>query len=117
MQTTRVLRFGGMLIGGIVSSLLLAAFILPPLLDWNEYRSNVEKAAKNLLNMELKIDGDLEIRLLPVPTVLVNDMRLLSSSKDKNIATAGSLDVALSAMALLSGNVEVSHLTLGAAKL
>lgn len=117
MQSARIVRLGGILIGGILSTLLLAAFIVPPLLSWNEYRSEIEALAGNLLNQHVKIDGDIELRLLPVPMVRVGDMHILAAEQGKNIAAVGSLDVSLSAVEMLFGNVSVTRLTLSEVKL
>lgn len=117
MDTARVLRLGGMLVGGIIATFILAAFIVPPFLDWNKYRGQVESAASSLLDQQVKIDGDLKVSILPIPTVNVTSVRLLGTTEEISIATVGSLDVALSAMSLLSGNVNISRLTLDDAKL
>ena len=117
MQSARIVRLGGILIGGIISTLLLAAFIVPPLLSWNEYRGEVEAIAGNLLNQQVKIDGDIELRLLPVPIVRVGDMHILSAEQGSNIADVGSLDVSLSAVEMLLGNVSVTRLTLSEVQL
>lgn len=117
MQSARILRLGGILIGGVISTLLLAAFIVPPLLSWNEYRSEIESLAGNLLNQQVKIDGDIELRLLPVPIVRVGDVQILAADQDKNIAAVGSLDVSLSAIEMLFGNVSVTRLTLSEVEL
>lgn len=117
MQVAKILRISGIIFGSIFGTLLLAAFVVPPLLDWNEYRDEVEGAASNLLNKQVKINGDLEISFLPVPTVRVSDLHILAPDNENTIATVGSLDVAMSAMALLYGDVKVSRLTLSALKL
>ena len=117
MQSARIVRLGGILIGGVISTLLLAAFIVPPLLSWNEYRSEIEDLASNLLSQQVKIDGDIELRLLPVPMVRVGDMHILAGEQGKNIAAVGSLDVSLSAIEMLFGNVSVTRLTLSEVKL
>lgn len=117
MQSTRILRLGGILIGGVISTLVLVAFIVPPLLSWDEYRSEVEALASNLLNQQVKIDGDIELRLLPVPIVRVGDVHIIAAEHDKNIVAVGSLDVSLSAVDMLFGNVSVTRLTLSDVKL
>lgn len=117
MQSTRIVRLGGIVIGGVISTLVLAAFIVPPLLSWNEYRSEVEALASNLLSQQVKIDGDIELRLLPVPIVRVGDVHILAAEHDKDIAAVGSLDVSLSAVEMLFGNVSVTRLTLSEVEL
>lgn len=82
------------------------------LIDWNQYRDTLADLASERLGMQVELAGDLNLGLLPRPTVTAQAVRLspLQSSFNDTIATADRIDMHLGLAALFSGSVELQSL-------
>jgi len=105
-----------LLIGlGVVVLLLVAAVLVGPrFVDWNAYKPRVIEAVRNATGRELAIDGDISVSLLPTPTLSVAGVRLanLQGASTPDMARLKSLDISVALMPLISGNVQVTKVTL-----
>ncbi|MCF6302733.1 MAG: AsmA family protein, partial [Devosiaceae bacterium] len=55
---------------GILAILILgAAFVVPRLMDWNDYRARLEALAEANLGTDVIIGGKIEFTLLPQPKI------------------------------------------------
>lgn len=105
MQTTLL----GLAIAFIIA--LLAALIGPHFVDWNQFRPQFEAEASRVLGAPVRVNGTLDARLLPTPTLHlrsvtvggVNDPRRLSAEK---------LDVEFSLGAAMRGEWRARELSL-----
>ena len=100
---------------GVVVLLLVAAVLMGPrFVDWNTYKPRVIEAVRNATGRELAIDGDISVRLLPTPTLSVAGVRLanLQGASTPDMARLKSLDISVALMPLISGNVQVTKVTL-----
>ena len=55
---------------------LLAALVGPFFVDWNQYRTTFETEASRLVGMQVRVRGGIEARMLPVPSVVLNDIKV-----------------------------------------
>ncbi|HSY88290.1 MAG TPA: AsmA family protein [Verrucomicrobiae bacterium] len=100
---------------GVVVLLLVAAVLVGPrLVDWNAYKPRVIEAVRNATGRELAIDGNISVSLLPTPTLSVAGVRLanLQGASAPDMARLKSLDISVALMPLISGNVQVTKVTL-----
>jgi len=100
---------------GVVVLLLVAAVLVGPrFVDWNTYKPRVIEAVRNATGRELAIDGDISVSLLPTPTLSVAGVRLanLQGASTPDMARLKSLDISVALMPLISGNVQVTKVTL-----
>lgn len=84
------------------------------LVDWNQYRETLAELASERLGMRVELAGDLNLGLLPRPTVTAQAVRLSPLQTDFNdtIATADRIDMHLGFAALISGSMELQSLAL-----
>ncbi|NBP72806.1 MAG: AsmA family protein [Alphaproteobacteria bacterium] len=65
--------------GGLVVFLVAAALIVPGLIDWHSYKSEISAEAKKVTGRTLEIAGDLELGILPTPHVRASDIRFANA--------------------------------------
>jgi uncharacterized protein involved in outer membrane biogenesis len=63
-------------LGSIVVALLAALFAVPAMIDWNGYRGVFEEEATRVLGREVRLGGNVNLRLLPAPYVSFERMRI-----------------------------------------
>ncbi|MCB1510910.1 MAG: AsmA family protein [Hyphomicrobiaceae bacterium] len=56
-------------LAGLLLAVLCALFAVPPLIDWNQYRGVFEEEVSRFLGREVRVGGDVRLRILPVPYV------------------------------------------------
>ena len=93
---------------------VIAAFVVPSFIDWNSYKPEITERIEALTGRQLSIDGDIEIALLPSPKLRISDARLsnLEGAKSADMARLQALDLRLALGPLISGDIQVSSLTL-----
>ncbi|MGO9362725.1 MAG: AsmA family protein [Rhodomicrobium sp.] len=96
----------------ILILLLGAAFAVPALVDWNSYRSAIEKEASAVLGRKVSILGDIDIVLLPEPHLRASDVAAGNGKNDGVLMTAAAVDVSLSLDALFGGRLDAGKLRL-----
>jgi uncharacterized protein involved in outer membrane biogenesis len=101
-------------IGGLLVGLLALLFAAPALVDWNRYRGIFEEEATRFLGREVRVGGGVNLRLLPVPYVRFEQVRIAdtSGSVGHPLFKADDFTVWLSIGALLSGGIEASDIEL-----
>ena len=100
---------------GVLVLLLVAAVLVGPrFVDWNAYKPRVIEAVRNATGRELAIDGDISVSLLPSPTLSVAGVRLANfqGGSTPDMAQLKSLDISVALIPLISGNVQVTKVTL-----
>lgn len=63
-------------LGGAVVALLAALFAVPAMIDWNGYRGIFEEEATRVLGRDVRLGGNVNLRLLPAPYVSFEKMRI-----------------------------------------
>jgi len=106
----RVLR----LIGALIVCGLAALFFLPRLVDWSHYRGVFEEEASRLLGREVRVGGQVKLRLLPVPYVRFETVRIFDAggNEDRPAFKADGFTIKLSVPPLFRGILEASQVEL-----
>lgn len=98
-------------IAGVLIALLATLFIAPYLIDWNGYRGDFEREASRMLGREVRIGGDLNVRLLPRPYVRLEKVRVAGEpgAPDEPLFRADAFTLNLSVTPLLRGVIEAKE--------
>jgi uncharacterized protein involved in outer membrane biogenesis len=101
-------------LGVLVLLLVIAVAVGPRFVDWNAYKPRVIEAVQKATGRQLSIDGNISLSLLPSPTLSVGGVRLanLPGASAPDMAKLKSLDVSVALMPLISGNIQVTKVTL-----
>ena len=100
-----------MWVAGLLVAVFAALFAVPPLVDWNQFRGVFEEEASRLLGREVRVGGQVNLRILPVPyvsfeKVSISDAPGLSGA----FLRADRFTMLLSAPPLLRGVMEARQL-------
>lgn len=86
-------------------------FALPPLIDWNQYRGVFEEEASRMLGREVRVSGKVDLRLLPVPFVQFEKIRIADAPGiPGSFVRADNFTLLLSVPPLLRGVIEARKL-------
>lgn len=99
---------------GLVVLAVAAAFIVPPLMDWNGYKADIAEAVKEATGRDITIDGDISVSLLPSPEASVSGIRLsnMDGGTEDTMVALESVDAEIALWPLLSGEIKVESVTL-----
>ncbi|HWK45992.1 MAG TPA: AsmA family protein [Stellaceae bacterium] len=107
------------LIGGLVVLVLCIGGLLvaPMLIDWN-FLKPAEPIGIGA-GLRMAVDGDIQLRLLPRPAVVLTRVRVINpvasippGANQPDLARIQRVSLALDPLALLSGNLRITRLTL-----
>jgi hypothetical protein len=101
----------GLAILAALAVLLLAAWQIPPLLDWSRYRGTIATYASARLGRKVSIAGQVRLTLLPRP-MLMADQVSLADRGDGISARLGTLRLEVALGSLLAGHVVPRALSL-----
>lgn len=65
-----------MWLGGLLIAVFALLFAGPHFVDWNSYRGVFEEEATRMLGRRVRVGGNVNVRLLPAPYVLFEDLRI-----------------------------------------
>src|SRR5688572_13858982 len=101
-------------IAGLFSLALAALFAVANFVDWNGYRGVFEEEATRILGREVRVGGDVNVRLLPSPYVSFEKLRIAdpSGATGEPFFRAESFTMRLSAPPLLKGIIEANEIVL-----
>lgn len=96
----------------IIVAILTAALAVPHFVDWNRYRGVFEVQAAHVFGRAVKIDGDVDLKILPTPFIKMRGVRVADErgSFQRPFAEADRFDMYLSLPSLLSGSVEARRI-------
>ncbi len=100
--------------GGIVGLLIVALLALPSLIDLNGRKPEIAAMVKKATGRDLVLDGPIALSILPTPTVTLSGVKFFNvpGSKNPNMVEVKTVTVKPALGALLTGNLEVSEVTL-----
>ena len=101
----------GIVLGVLLGLAGLAAFVVPPMLDWNRYRATLAELVSDRLGREVHIDGALSLALLPEPTLTAARITLADAGDGVSI-TVAELRLRLALGPLLRGQVDAQELVI-----
>ncbi len=98
----------------LLIAVFAAAFAAPYVVDWNEYRTVFEAQASKLAGRPVRVEGAVDLTILPVPEVRFEQVSIADSSGrfETPSATARAFRMALSIPPLLRGKVEARKIEL-----
>lgn len=102
-------------LGLTLALLILVVLVAPALVPWNEFRSRVADGLAGLTGRQVVIDGDLNLTLLPVPTLMAGDVRLLDAGEP--LARISQVSMRVRPWPLLQGQVQIEQLALDGAEM
>lgn len=99
---------------GLLVVLVGGALVVPGMIDWNDYKGDIAARVKAATGRDLRIEGNLEISLLPTPRLAVNRVRLANSpgAAERDMVSLKSLRVLIKLAPLLQGRIEVESIVL-----
>jgi large subunit ribosomal protein L24 len=106
VQTTLL----GLAIAFIVA--LVAALVGPYFIDWNQFRPQFEAEAARVIGAPVRVDGGLEARFLPTPTLRLSSVTV-GGVNDLGRFRADKLDVEFSLGDLMRGEWRANELAIG----
>jgi len=113
------MRRARLLLGGVVLLLalgLVAAWVLPPLLDWSRYRDSIAILASGRLGREVRIAGPVSLTLLPEPELTADGVSLADAG-DGIAIRAAQLRLRVALGALAAGRIDAQELVLRGAEM
>lgn len=93
-------------------AIMLAAWVVPPVLDWNQYRETVAGLASRSLGRGVIIDGPIVLRLLPEPSLIAGKISFSDQDSQGVQVSARELRLRLGLWPLLSGHIDARELVL-----
>lgn len=99
-------------IGVVIVVALFTALVGPFLIDWNGYRSLFEVRLSEAIGRPVVIDGDLDVRLLPIPAIRAEQVAINARSSEGGMAllVAPLFRASIPLAPLLRGQLRVTEL-------
>jgi uncharacterized protein involved in outer membrane biogenesis len=107
----RALRITSAILVVLAVTLFAGAWLLPPLLDWNRFRTVLADLASTRLGRTVVIKGPVTLTLLPQPVLTAADVSVAEEGNGVTIA-ADELRLRVALGPLLSGHVDAQELVL-----
>ncbi len=108
----RFLRGFGIGVVGLAALLIIAAWAVPPMLDWGRFRASIAAIAGAQLGRSVQIGGDVALRLFPQPVLTASDVTLPEQG-DGISARIANLRLEVELGPLMAGRLVVRDLVLG----
>ena len=101
-------------IGVLLMVTAAAVLIGPGLIDWNQYKGDIQTQVRNATGGDIRINGDISITVLPAPALIAEDVSLanMDGAQAKNMLQLKSLEVRVALAPLLGGQVKVERVKL-----
>ena len=106
---------GLLYVGGLLVVILAALFGLPYAIDWNSYRGVFEEEASRILGRDVRVAGNVGLRLLPSPYVHFEKLRIGGAANEEGgrpLFRAEGFTMWLSVPPLLKGAIEARDIEL-----
>ncbi len=93
--------------------LFAALLIGPSFVDWNKYKPQIIEQAKTMAGYDVKIDGDLNLSLLPSPRLKIEGLSVAApKGETQPLLAMKRAEVSVSVLPLLVGAIEVDTIRL-----
>jgi len=95
----------------VVIAILLVA---PGFIDWSSHKSKIENQLQKATGYDVALNGDIELALLPFPRIMIEDLQVKApqGSVNETLVSIGRLDVHISLIPLLRGEIPVDSIRL-----
>ncbi|MDQ0518489.1 uncharacterized protein involved in outer membrane biogenesis [Kaistia geumhonensis] len=95
----------------MIIAVLFAALVVPLVIDWNAFRPTFEREAEKVLGQTVHVDGDVTLRILPMPFLEVTDIRV-GGSADQPMLEIARFSTRVELIPLLTGDIRVAEMTI-----
>ncbi|MCA1444449.1 AsmA family protein, partial [Ensifer sp. IC4062] len=99
-------------IGGLIVVALFAALIAPLFIDWTNFRNDFEREASRIMGKPVVVHGSVDARILPFPTVTLNDVRVGATEGDQPIVQVAQFSMSAELAPFLSGEALIFDMRL-----
>ena len=90
-------------VGGLVVVALFAALLAPLFVDWTSFRQDFEREASRIMGRPVTVHGSVDARLIPFPSVTLNDVRVGSPEDGKPLVEVARFSMDAELAPFLSG--------------
>lgn len=99
---------------GVLTIAVIGLVVFVATLDLNSYKSEIEAAVQEATGRKLVIEGDLDLAWTPRPTLTTETVHFANADwgSRPDMATVGTLEVAVEVVPLLSGTLDVQRIAL-----
>lgn len=104
-------------IGGLLAIVLFAALLAPLFIDWTDFRRDFEIQASRIIGKKVVVHGNVDARLLPFPSVTMNDVRVGEDGSGQALVTAESFSMESELAPYLSGEARIYNMRIVKPKL
>jgi uncharacterized protein involved in outer membrane biogenesis len=111
----KALKVSLVAVGAIAASLLIAALAVPALVDFDDYKPRVEAAASGALGMDVAVEGQVRLGILPRLHLVLGNVRV--RNRGSELAFIESADLSLEFFPLLRRELRYSNISLDRARL
>ncbi|MBX9458626.1 MAG: AsmA family protein [Rhizobium sp.] len=96
--------------GGLLAVALFAALLAPYFIDWTDFRRDFEIQASRIIGKKVVVHGKVDARLLPFPSVTMNDVRVGEDGTGESIVAAESFSMETELAPFLSGQALIYNM-------
>nr|WP_289851961.1 AsmA-like C-terminal region-containing protein [Rhizobium sp. SSA_523] len=101
-----------LVISGLVVVALFTALLAPFFLDWSSFRRDFEVQASRILGKKVTVNGTLDARLLPFPSVTMTDVRVGQDTDGQPIVQVEQFSMDMELAPFLSGEARIFDMRL-----
>lgn len=100
------------IVGGLFVLVLLAALVVPPFVDWTNYKADFEREASAILGRPVTVHGTATARLLPFPSVTFSDVSVAGGTGGQPAMTVETFSMDAELAPFLRGEVLIFDMRL-----
>lgn len=101
-----------LVISGLVVVALFTALLAPFFVDWSSFRRDFETQASRILGKKVTVNGTVDAKLLPFPSVTMTDVRVGQDTDGTPIVQVAAFSMDMELAPFLSGEVRIFHMRL-----
>ncbi|MEN9895772.1 MAG: hypothetical protein RIR97_1624, partial [Pseudomonadota bacterium] len=94
-------------VAGLLVVALFAALLAPLFVDWTDYRKDFEQQASQILGKKVIVAGDVSARILPFPSITLNDIRVGPDETGEALVTVAHFSMDAELAPFLSGEAKI----------
>ncbi len=92
--------------------MLFTALIAPYFIDWTAYKTDFEQQASRIIGQKVVVDGNADVRLLPLPSISFSQVSVGQNSADEPMMTVERFSANVELMPFLSGEIRIVDMAL-----
>jgi len=103
----------------LVVLVIIAAFVLPLVIDPNDYKDSIENKIKQQIGRQAHLDGEIQWSVFPWIALTFNDVSIDNEKgfKGESLANIQQLSARVKLLPLLRKNIEVGHIIIDGAEI